>query len=295
MHYPLITSQSCPTKCKEYTKVVVGLKIAVLMAVWRCHVHWVISSSSKTRSLRQNVKSLQVSLDNIRIVFFFFFMFTKSINTIHNLIAAYPDVQIHDVDETWDFILLASDGIWDVLSNDDVVKLCLKKMEKGIPPEQICEEIMTECLSPDLLMTGTDNMTIVLTCFLHNKTYEDFCKRAADYCLRLFPDDEKFHPEKSVDSQSAAKYENGLSPATAVISHDDEDGEDSSTNSDDDQPNGNDNNGDADSDEKENENVNSNVAPVENGKNDEKAPEETNSLQESKKFKEEDVESEDLK
>lgn len=212
---------------------------------------------------------------------------------ISHLIAAYPDVQIHDVDETWDFILLASDGIWDVLSNDDVVKLCLKKMEKGIPPEQICEEIMTECLSPDLLMTGTDNMTIVLTCFLHNKSYEDFCKRAADYCIRLFPDDEKFHPEKSADTKSPAKYENGVSSAAAVISNDEE-AEDSSSNSDDDQPNGNDNHGDGDSDEKD-ENVNPNAAPLENGKTDEKVPDDTNPMQESKKFKEEDFESEDLK
>lgn len=104
---------------------------------------------------------------------------------------AYPDVEIHDIDETWDFVLLASDGIWDVLTNDEVVKMCLKKMERGLPPEEICEEIMTECLSPDLLMTGTDNMTIVLICFLHNKSYEDFCKRAGEYCKRLFLDDDK--------------------------------------------------------------------------------------------------------
>lgn len=64
-------------------------------------------------------------------------------------------------------------------------------MERGLPPEEICEEIMTECLSPDLLMTGTDNMTIVLICFLHNKPYEDFCKRASEYCKRLFLDDDK--------------------------------------------------------------------------------------------------------
>lgn len=118
------------------------------------------------------------------------------------------EIEIHEIDEKWDFILLASDGIWDVLTNDDVVKLCLKKMEKGIPSEQICEEIMTECLSPDLLMTGTDNMTIVLICFLHNKSYDDFCKRAAAYCQRLFPDDEQFQ-EKSAESQHQ-KCENGL-------------------------------------------------------------------------------------
>lgn len=76
--------------------------------------------------------------------------------------------------------MLASDGIWDVMSNEDVVRLCLRKIEMGITPETICEELMTECLSPDLLMTGTDNMTVVLVCFLHNRSYEDFSKRAKE-------------------------------------------------------------------------------------------------------------------
>lgn len=93
---------------------------------------------------------------------------------------AYPDVEIHDIDENWEFVLLASDGIWDVLSNEDVVKICLRKIEQGLPPEQICEELMTECLSPDLLMTGTDNMTVVLICFLHNKPYEELIRRATE-------------------------------------------------------------------------------------------------------------------
>lgn len=66
------------------------------------------------------------------------------------------------------------------MTNDDVVRLCLRKIEMGIPPEQICEELMTECLSPDLLMAGTDNMTVVLICFLHNKSYEELSKRAKE-------------------------------------------------------------------------------------------------------------------
>ncbi|XP_031635833.1 probable protein phosphatase 2C T23F11.1, partial [Contarinia nasturtii] len=160
----------------------------------------------------------------------FKFKQNKKLKAERQIVTAYPDVEIHDVDETWDFILLASDGILDVLTNDDVVKLCLKKMEKGIPPEQICEEIMTECLSPDLLMTGTDNMTMVLICFLHNNSYEVFCNRAADYCLRLFPDDEKFQT-KSVESQFA-KSENA--EAGAVITQgdgEDDVAEDSISNS----------------------------------------------------------------
>lgn len=102
-------------------------------------------------------------------------------------------MQIHDITEDWEFVLLASDGIWDVLTNDDVVRLCLRKIEMGIPPEQICEELMTECLSPDLLMTGTDNMTVVLICFLHNKTYEDLSKRAKEINVREQKKSDELH------------------------------------------------------------------------------------------------------
>lgn len=102
-------------------------------------------------------------------------------------------------------MLLASDGIWDVLSNDDVVRLCLRKISNGTPPEQICEELMTECLSPDLLMTGTDNMTVVLICFLHNKPYEELCKRAKELNKRYSDDDATV--EKNDGSDSLPKCE----------------------------------------------------------------------------------------
>lgn len=51
----------------------------------------------------------------------------------------------------------------------------------GMFPEDICEQLMTDCLAPDCLMGGLggDNMTVVLVCFLHNKPYEDLVKRCA--------------------------------------------------------------------------------------------------------------------
>lgn len=132
------------------------------------------------------------------------------------LFLAYPDVEIHDIDEKWEFVLIASDGIWDVLSNEDVVRLCLHKIAQGIPPEQICEELMTECLSPDLLMTGTDNMTVVLICFLHNKPYEELCKRAQEYNKRYTDDenvDKNGDPLQKCDqngSATAAETKNAI-------------------------------------------------------------------------------------
>lgn len=96
------------------------------------------------------------------------------------------------------------------MTNDDVVRQCLRKIEMGIPPETICEELMNECLSPDLLMAGTDNMTVVLACFLHNKSYEELSKCAkeinereqkkTDEMLNAFNDS---YPATSADSSEA--------------------------------------------------------------------------------------------
>lgn len=52
-------------------------------------------------------------------------------------------------------------------------------------PEEICEELMTRCLAPDVQMGGLggDNMTVVLVCFLHGKSYEDLVIRCASSML----------------------------------------------------------------------------------------------------------------
>lgn len=169
---------------------------------------------------------------------------------------AYPDVEIHDIDESWEFILLASDGIWDVMSNDDIVRLCLRKIEMGIPPETICEEIMTECLSPDLLMTGTgniilippphtnwyliihivpqftDNMTIILAVFLHNQPYENIIKRAKEINQREQLKADEIHnalndsyPATSADTSETSPYNIRRSGNDFEDDDDDEDGD----------------------------------------------------------------------
>lgn len=187
---------------------------------------------------------------------------------------------MHDVDETWDFVLLASDGIWDVLNNDEVVKMCLKKMERGIPPEEICEEIMTECLSPDLLMMGTDNMTIVLICFLHKKTYDDFCKRAADYCKKLFPDDVKTSDDKNKEKCEQNGVGNGLND------DDDDEDEDGDGDDEDEMHDAKDDNDKNRTTENEHNNENNSNEITENGQND-ASPKSAHddAEQESKKFK----------
>ncbi len=71
-------------------------------------------------------------------------------------------------------------------------------------PEQICEELMERCLAPDGQMGGLggDNMTVVLVCFLHGKSYEDLVQKcASDKVIDEAPMDSEL--EKQLDDDSS--------------------------------------------------------------------------------------------
>lgn len=98
------------------------------------------------------------------------------------IVTALPDVTVNDLTEDVEFMVLACDGIWDVLTNQEVIDFIRVRMAMRMEPEYICEELMTRCLAPDCQMggLGCDNMTVVLICPLHGATYDD----AAERCSR---------------------------------------------------------------------------------------------------------------
>lgn len=100
------------------------------------------------------------------------------------IVTAYPDVIVKDLTSDHEFIVLACDGIWDVMTNDEVVDFVRTRIASRMEPEQICEELMTRCLAPDCQMggLGCDNMTVVLVCFLQGDTYEEL----ANKCSRVY-------------------------------------------------------------------------------------------------------------
>uniref|UniRef100_A0A182PLL4 protein-serine/threonine phosphatase n=1 Tax=Anopheles epiroticus TaxID=199890 RepID=A0A182PLL4_9DIPT len=98
------------------------------------------------------------------------------------MVTAYPDVEVREVSEEWDFLVIACDGIWDVLSSQAVLQFVQEEIAQGIYPQQICENLMMRCLAPDCQMGGIggDNMTVIVVCFLHGQPYEELVNRCKE-------------------------------------------------------------------------------------------------------------------
>jgi protein phosphatase 2C family protein 2/3 len=105
------------------------------------------------------------------------------------IVTALPEVLSFDLSEEWEFIVLACDGIWDVLSNQEVVDFVVKCIAEGKYPEDICEELLSYCLAPVCQMGGLggDNMTLIIVCLLHGQPYENLIER----CKKLHAEREK--------------------------------------------------------------------------------------------------------
>lgn len=97
------------------------------------------------------------------------------------IVTALPDVTVNQVTLDTEFLIMACDGIWDVLTNEEVVEFIRTRIAEGMQPEIICEELMTRCLAPDCQMggLGCDNMTVLLVCFLHGGTYEGLAHKCS--------------------------------------------------------------------------------------------------------------------
>jgi len=95
------------------------------------------------------------------------------------IVSAEPEVQERTISEELDFVLLACDGIWDVLSNQQVADFVLHKIGSNTQPEDICEQLMDRCLAPDCQVggLGCDNMTVVLVCFLHGNSWDTLVQK----------------------------------------------------------------------------------------------------------------------
>lgn len=89
-----------------------------------------------------------------------------------------PEIMSIDISEDVEFIVLACDGIWDVMNNQQVVNFVRELIVTGVPLGEICERLMDRCLASDASNgIGCDNMTVIIVELLEGLTEEDFVNK----------------------------------------------------------------------------------------------------------------------
>lgn len=98
----------------------------------------------------------------------FDFKQNKSMPAADQAITAKPDVTVHKITPEDEFLVLACDGIWDVMTNDDVCAFVRHQLSETEDVALICENVFDKCLAPQAPGVGCDNMTMVLVVFREN-------------------------------------------------------------------------------------------------------------------------------
>ncbi|ORX49261.1 hypothetical protein BCR36DRAFT_265849, partial [Piromyces finnis] len=84
-------------------------------------------------------------------------------------------------------------GIWDVLTNQEVVDIIRFGIARDKDLGSIAEDVMNASLAKDRISfdyggVGCDNMTIVIAAFLNGKTKEQFYQTIRDKVNEKYPD-----------------------------------------------------------------------------------------------------------
>ncbi|KAI8099211.1 phosphatase 2C-like domain-containing protein [Halteromyces radiatus] len=109
-------------------------------------------------------------------------------------VTADPDITEHEMTDLDEFMVLACDGIWDCLRNQEVIDYIRHALTLKKTLQTICEELMDFCLaeSGDMTGIGCDNMTIIIVAFLRKRTTDQWyewmaSKQVADPPKRRTP------------------------------------------------------------------------------------------------------------
>jgi protein phosphatase 1G len=81
------------------------------------------------------------------------------------IITAEPDVSHVTLQPDDRFFLLACDGVWDVMSNQQAVDFVSQRLDQGRTIPEICSQLLDACLADDpkeAKGVGCDNMTVII-------------------------------------------------------------------------------------------------------------------------------------
>jgi len=102
-----------------------------------------------------------------------------------------PDIKIWNVADATEFMVLACDGLWDVMSNEEVAQYVRKRLLKGIRSQKVCEELVRYAYK----IGSTDNISVVIISFLK----EEYLEKHPDVIDKTIECDEKGSSSDSSD------------------------------------------------------------------------------------------------
>ncbi|KAF3945829.1 hypothetical protein CMV_027836 [Castanea mollissima] len=76
---------------------------------------------------------------------------------LKQFVVAEPEIQDQEIDEEFELLVLASDGLWDVVPNDDAVSLALTEEEPEAAARKLTETAFTR--------GSADNITCIVVKF----------------------------------------------------------------------------------------------------------------------------------
>mmetsp|Transcript_14233 Transcript_14233/g.26851 ORF Transcript_14233/g.26851 Transcript_14233/m.26851 type:complete len:306 (+) Transcript_14233:354-1271(+) len=89
----------------------------------------------------------------------------RNLEPHEQIISGYPEVRTTTIGPNDHFMVLACDGVWDILTSQQCVEFVYQRLGRHTPAE-IVEQILTRCLAPNTNTgLGCDNMTCILVVF----------------------------------------------------------------------------------------------------------------------------------
>nr|ACU24040.1 unknown [Glycine max] len=76
-------------------------------------------------------------------------------------LSAEPELKLMTLTKEDEFLIIASDGIWDVFSSQNAVDFARRRLQEHNDEKQCCKEIVQEASKRG----STDNLTVVMVCF----------------------------------------------------------------------------------------------------------------------------------
>jgi len=77
------------------------------------------------------------------------------------LVSAEPDLSVMERSSDDEFLILACDGVWDVMTNEEVVSYIHSRLLLSEDLKKVCEELLETCLAKG----SRDNMSVILITF----------------------------------------------------------------------------------------------------------------------------------